>query len=302
MNAQDLSDFDLCERRFKWGRNYVPFRISLIGALYKGLHAGLIGQSPESDAKNAVMECAAFPGLDVDGRSYDLAVHLAHLAGIIATYLRGKDDPWKLVAPVNGWEPAVYEIDSRIRRVVLVDYWNDDRKAQECRSWRTVGEICSLDRPMLLNAISIGQSVNGRRVSHWTRAFAHPQNGKIRFAPKHGDRDKFSGSWEKVWRETSRIRSEEWLSVMQSDDAFADVVHAVQIPIPKRRDEYLLDIKRIGKEIDRLEYDPPMRRSGCYWFSKCIFADVCHGPEKRNPEQAGFLPVTSLTSQSATAR
>lgn len=292
MNAQDLTDYELCERRMRWTRDYVPFRISLIGALYKGLHAGLTSKDPETSAKNAVMEAAANPGLDVDGRSYDLAVHLAHLAGIIAVYLRGKDEPWKLVVPVNGWEPAVYELDERIRRVVLVDHWTDDRKLQEARSWRTVGEICALDRPMLLNAISISQSVNGRRVSHWTRAFTHPQNGHIRFQPKHVE--KFAGSWEKVWRESSQVKTEEWLATMQQDEAFVDLVHSLKIPVPKRRQEFLADMKRMGERIEGLPEVPPMRRSSCMGFSPCIFREVCHGPERKMPEYVGFLPVKAL--------
>jgi hypothetical protein len=297
VNAQDLCVFESCPRRYVWTRSYVCFRISPIFALYQALDAGLRG-SGEADAKNKLIALAGNPGLDITGPDvYDVAIHLAHLAGIVTAYLRGGDGAWTLVPPSSSpflWEPAVYECpDGRIRRVVLVDRWGDDRKFEEARSWRSVGEICVTGREMLLNAVVIGSTHNKRRSSHWTRALTHPRNKGIRFKKRTGSAE-FAGSWEMIQRESWPGTTEDWLGQMQEDGCFEDLVHSLRIAVPTRRKEFLADMARMEKEMAALPEDPAMRRAGCFGFSPCVFGEVCHSRELVTPTAVGYLKYSDL--------
>jgi hypothetical protein len=297
MNSQDLQVYELCPRRFVWTSSFVAFRISPLAALYQAIHEGLVGNG-EADAKTKLISLASMPGLDINGPDvYDVATHYAFLAGVIVTYLRGRDDAWKLVKPTSKpfpWEPSVYESpDGRIRRIVLVDRWSEDRKVEEARSWRSIGEICVAGREMLLNALVIGSTHNKRRTSHWTRALTHPRNKGIRFKKRSGGPE-FAGSWEPVARESWTGTTEDWLGAMQTDDCFEEAVHSLRISIPPRRQEFLDDMARMHKEMAGLEEDPPMRRSGCFGFSPCVFSDLCHGRDRETPATRGFLKYSDL--------
>jgi len=297
MNAQDLCIYEACPRRYVWTRTYVSFRISPIAALYQALDAGLRG-SGEEDAKNKLISLAGNPGLDIAGPDvYDVAMHLAFLAGIVTAYLRGGDGAWTLVPSVYSpfpWEPAVYESpDGRIRRVVLVDRWSEERKIEEARSWRSIGEICATGREMLLNAVVIGSTHNKRRASHWTRALAHPRNRGIRFKKRTGSVE-FAGSWETVQRETWKGTTEDWLSAMQVDECFAELIHSMRISVPVRRKEFLADMARMAKEMASLGEDPPMRRAGCFGFTPCVFLETCHNRELVTPSSQGFLKYSDV--------
>jgi hypothetical protein len=295
ISAADLSIYETCTRRYSWSKTFVPFRVSPIAALYEALHAGLTGNG-EADAKNALMKVAGMPGLDVEGASvYDVAVHLSFLAGIVVAYLRGKDGPWQVVKATPEWESACYESpDGRIRRVVLVDRWTEDRKLEEARSWRTVGEICATGREMLLNAITIGSTSKNRRVGHWSRALTHPRNRGIRFKRKTASPSEFAGSWLPVWRENSSVTTEDWLAGMQRDECYEDVVHSLRIGVPARRQEFLEDMARMAKEMAVLPETPPMRRQGCWGFSPCVFAETCHAKEWKSPAEHGWLRYSDL--------
>jgi len=271
-------------------RQYERFRTPPLAALYRALDAGLTGEKPEV-AGHAIMSIAAAEGLDVvNPMVYDVAIHYAHLATILATYLRAQGPPWVHVKDVklgrHTWESACYEA-GQIRRVALIDYWSDDRRDQELRSWRTQGEIVALERPLLLNAISIGHVLENRRSSPWTRAWAHPQNGHIRFQRKTST-EGFAGTWKRQWRETSDLRTEQWLDQMLRDRVFDDLVHTVAAAVPPRVDDIREDMLRMAREMESAKAVPPMRRTGCHGFSRCPFIAVCYGAREPVPSIYGF--------------
>lgn len=281
-----IEKFERCSRLYRWSRDYLGGRINPLAAVYAGLDAGLTGGDPYS----AVMELAVNPGLDFGCPDvYSAAVSHARLAELLTIYLRGGDSLWIRSG-------SVWESGPDLRRIVLIDRWSEERKMAAIRSWRTLAPICTEDRPMLLNFISIGQTVDGRRVSPWTRAWAHPKNNAIRF--KKLDGDSLGPGWAQVWRERWQGDPMRWLSVMQRDKCFDELVHSVRVPVPQRREEYLADLERIEREMVELPADPPMSRDGCYRFSPCVFVPVCHGPTKVTPADCGWIKVEDIKNSS----
>ena len=310
LNAEKLSTWETCPRRYQWQNRYQALRVSPLRALYMALDAGLRAESnPERAAENELLALAASPGLDVLGPNvYPIAMHYAKLAGILSVALRSASDapwcPWpdgKMVLngyPTHEWRSACYDAgDGHPRRIVLVDRWSDDREAQELRGWRTLGEACALRKPIVVTAVTIGASHEKRRVSPWTRCYQHPRNRQFRFKRTTSAED-FGANWLKLWREDLEIPTADWLTRMRKDGCMEDLVHTVSVPVPARRDDYARQIMRIADEMGgmnpppgRAPEHPPMRLAGCYTFNPCPFIVVCHGASPHRPELYGFLPI-----------
>jgi hypothetical protein len=293
LSAEKLAAYELCPRRFLWTSTYST-RISPIRALYMALDAGLrTAKDPERAAENELLTLAASPGLDIVGMDiYAIAMHHAKLAGVLAAALRSAwTAPWSPVEPIplgdHQWHSGAYSTaDGHLRRIVLVDRWSDDRKQQECSGWRTIGEVCALDKSLLITAIDIGTTREKRRLSAWTRCWRHPRNRTFRFQRKTSTED-FGSTWASVWREDSGISTADWLTQMRSDGCMTDLVHTVEVPVPKGREAYLSEMKRLAGEMASIPGLPSMRLAGCHGFSPCSFLGVC--PETK-PEKFGFRP------------
>lgn len=293
LSAEKVSAYELCPRRFVWTSRYPALRVSLLRALYVALDAGLrTEKEPERAAENELLAVASRPGLDVLGENvYAIAMHHAKLAGILAAALRSAwKAPWTPVEPITlpdgrEWHSGAYRAeDGHPRRIALVDRWTDDRKQQEITGWRTVGEACALNSPILLTAVVIGASQDRRRHSAWTRCYRHPRNRTFRFKRKGSGGD-FGATWEKAWREDAEIPTADWLARMREDDCMRDLIHTTQVPVPAGRDAYLSEVGRIGAEMDALPETPSMRLAGCHGFAPCPFLAVC--PDTQ-PERYGF--------------
>jgi hypothetical protein len=297
MTAEELELHDHCHRLAAWSRQYHPGPVTPLRAIYACLEVGLTASSdPEKSAESRMMELAANPGLNIEAVDlYSLAVHFSKLASILVAYLRGNDEPWVKAKAAGDWEPNCYEVGDTLRRVVLIDHWSDQRKMAEVRSWRTVAETSMLNKPMLLNFISIGSTNEGRRVSPWTRTLKHPRNGGMRFAKRGSNADGFTESWIPVWRENSEVTTLDWLGFMQKDGVFDTLVHSIRVPASPRRAEFVADVERIGNAIELLPANPPMTRSACYGISPCKFCDVCHSQKVSTPADFGWIPVGEVT-------
>ena len=294
ITSEKLVTFELCPRRFAWTGSYHT-RVSLTRALHLSLDAGLrTAKDPERAAESEFLAIAAQPGLDVYGGDvYSCAMHHAKLASIVAVALRSAwPDPWTLIDPVDlpgghEWHSAAYDAgDGHVRRVALVDRWSDDRKQQETSGWRTLGEVCALDRPLVLTAVSIGASQDKRRHSAWTRCWRHPRNHTFRFQRKTS-KEGFGETWAPSWREDAGLSTADWLTQMRADGCMTDLVHTVQVPVPKGRDAYRAEMARLADEMAGLPVVPAMRLAGCHSFSPCPFIGVC--PDTK-PERFGFAP------------
>jgi hypothetical protein len=282
LSSEKLVTYELCPRRYAWTGIYST-RVSLVRALYVALDAGLCTEKdPEKAAENHLLALAASPGLDVlGGNVYGIAMHHAKLAGVLASALRSAwSDPWQPVEPVmladgHEWHSGAYDAgDGAVRRIALVDRWSDDRKQQEISGWRTIGETCALDKPLLLTAVSIGASQDKRRHSAWTRCWRHPRNRTFRFQRKTSTED-FGSTWIASFREDAGIKTADWMTQMRSDGCMTDLVHTVQVPVPKGRNAYLGEMARLANEMAGLPEVPAMRLAGCHGFSPCPFLGVC---------------------------
>jgi hypothetical protein len=67
LSTERLAVWELCPRRAIWTNRYAT-RVSLMGALYRALNAGLTAEkSPEQAAQNELLAIASNPGLDIYG-------------------------------------------------------------------------------------------------------------------------------------------------------------------------------------------------------------------------------------------
>lgn len=290
ISSEQLAIMEICQRRRAWQERYESFRVSLVGALYRALAVGLTTEKdPEKEAENALLAIAASPGLDFEGPTvYSVAVHMSKLAGILAVALRNLGPAWSIFPGTSSWTSACYDSgDGEPRRVVLVDRWTDDRKAQEATGWRTVGELVSLDRSIFLTSVEIGTSRLGHRISPWTRAYRHPKNQTCRFRKLHGG-EKFGKEWLPVWREDCELKTKEWLDLMAKDGCM-DAIQTSRIGMPARPERYLGEIRRMTADMDR-PGTPPMRLAGCYdkLSGPCQFLGVCHGAKEADPARYNF--------------
>ena len=237
MNSESVYLHDLCPRLATWSAAFDLPRVPLARAMSDSLRAGLIAGSG-SKSRETLLEIAARPGLDIQGRNvYDIAVHHASLMEVVTDYLTA-EGPWEPAGMVNGLELESFLMpDGRLRRVVLCSTWNALRQEEERVSWRTVADVCVTGRPMLVNFIVISQSRFGFRPSPWTQGFIHPENHLLRVkrivTEKTGLNPKFTENWKKVYREQTDHHSDKWLKIMQDDQAFEDLVQYYTAEVPK---------------------------------------------------------------------
>ena len=299
LSAERLLTWELCKRRYIWQDRYANLRVSLLRALYIALDAGLRSQDdPEKAAESQLLSLARSPGLDIVGEDvYAVAVHTAKLAGILSLALRSAwNDPWRPVDPVSlpkgrTWHSGLYDAgEGHLRRIALIDRWSDDRRMQETWGWRTLGEVCAVNQTILITAITIGPAHDRRWHSPWTKAFQAPRGNVFRFKRRAGQ-EGFSNSWNPIWRESTDIPIEQWLTKMREDGCMTDLVHTVQVPVPRNRDAYMAQMLRMSREMEKLagEPTPPMRLAGCFGFSPCNFRCTCHdGINLPDPGTHGF--------------
>lgn len=290
LSAERMKAFEVCPRRSVWTEKYEGLRVSLTRALYAALDAGLLSdKDPEKSAESKFIELASSPGLDIEGDNiYAAAMHHAKLAGIIAAALRSTGDaPWTKIPAADKWESACYDMgDGKPRRIALVDRWSQNRREEEVYGWRTMGEVCALDQPVFVTAVTIGPVKDKRRYSAWTRCFLHPTNCVHRFQKKGGEQ--FSSDWLAQWREDAGISTSDWFSRMQEDGCMTDLVHTIMVPVPTRKDAYLKEMERLTVEMQPRVEKPPMRLEGCFGFNRCPFIPVCHGTLPHLPFRHGF--------------
>jgi hypothetical protein len=302
-----LSAYEVCPRKAfwrSWQRNKLSTTETLREALYRVLTAPNAedGVTWGQTAGEAVLDLAASPGLDVEGQYvYACAMNHANLADLLATTLRKPGDKaWLVPEAVQNWTSAVLVSPEgdKLRRLVIVSHWTDERHYSECRNWHTLGEMAAYKLPMDLCVLIIGNQRNGRRHSHWTKALRHPANkSQLRFRRRVGNTSGgFKDSWTEIWREDhEEISRETWLNGMLQDDVMRDCAFTVHMPaLPPEQCRYFMDLAERKLEIiQKMKEKPPLQLTGCDWPVKCPFLGVCHAiPEKEPSEKLGFVKIS----------
>lgn len=297
LTAQLLDTFDRGgPRRFAFEREYEPLSISSLGLLYAAVEGSLVAKDPVQGAKDAILERTQRLEVSAGDLSSLSAVrHVESMAEIIALALRAKlgraSIPARTPLGDNEWRANLFECKSELHRIILVSHLDDDSLRSFAHSWGTIGELAALEQSITLTAIIIGAQRGGRRHSPWAKAFLHPVQKSLRFAPRKRD-DGFTANWKTCWREQTEIKAETWLDRMKTDEVLEEL-------IVSRRIQYRADDQRMAQarndmlalipEMDAARGDAPMRRSACDEIGRgaCPFQAVCYSPTLVTP---GDLP------------
>lgn len=296
-SAELLSAHDRCPRAGYWSQSWEANRLHPNDALRIAIDDGLLydGDDPGQYAGDSIMSIAGERGLDFDGNRYECAMHNAALANIIVTVLRS-GRPWALPEDRKvksfTWVSGCFVEPSgtRLRRVLCVDRWTDERKLSEMHSWRTLGEQAAYGLPMTLTVVLIGQRRDGKHHSPWSKGWLHPRSRNLRIAKRSGE--KFDGNWIQCWREEqANISRDKWLDAMRADGVMHDVMFDVEVPVPDPA--FLSKIGRLAERkmeaMTGTTEVPPPNISVCHWPTKCQFADCCW--TFTEPSEGDFIKI-----------
>jgi len=293
MSATALAAHDRCPRAAFLSKTWERSLVSPLAALYQAVEAGLESEEddPGQDAGNTLMTLATERGLDTKQADlYGQAMHLCALSDLLTFFLRpgaAWERPEDAAIGNAPWVSTAYLDPSgtRLRRVVIVDRWSEERARAESHSWRSIGECVAYDLPLTQTVIVAGQHREGRRHSPWTKAWTHPINHELRMRKRSGEG--FGGKWRPVWREETEFSREKWLDSMANDGITGDVAFEVTVEVPglaaKTKIEYLMEKKMA--EIEETKTLPDPRPSVCDWPVPCQFAACCwkfEVPSERN--------------------
>jgi hypothetical protein len=306
-SAQLLSAFESCNRKGVWSRDWEKWKITDTEMLGRSICAGLLSARSDFNVVSGeeCMALGAEPGLD--SKQYDIysqTVHLASLADLLTFATRKPGErPWLIPEDISIgggvlWRSSVLldPTGTYLRRLALVSNWNDDRHFAECRTWQSLGEICTYSLPMQLVVAVIGSSRDGKRHGPWTKAYRHPVNRGIRFRNKSNPETGFKQSWTKIWREDfDDIETETWFQQMVKDGVIADYFFKIDIPVPEakaRKGIVDLAAERLD-EIYSANELPPKQLSTCDHPVPCCHRGHCH---KGDPPSGryGFVKIDSL--------
>jgi len=298
MNSPELlSAHDRCSRAGFWSQSWEANRLHPNEVLRRAIDDGLQhdGPDPGQYAGDSVMTLASERGLDITGNKFECAMHHAALADIIVSAIRS-GGPWarpedRKVKSFTWVSGCFIEANGvRLRRVICVDRWSEERKLSEMHAWRTLGEQSTYGLPMTMTVVLIGQRREGRHSSPWSKGFLHPRSRNLRIAKRSGE--KFDGNWIQCWREEQEnISRDKWLDAMRADRILNYVLFDVEVPsidpafqskigqLASRKMEAMA-----GKEV------PPPNISVCDWPSPCQFRNCCW--EFSEPsEKTGFIQI-----------
>jgi hypothetical protein len=288
LSAQILDTYDRCERRFAFSQAYEPKIISPLAVLYAAVEAALVDDDPEQAAKDETMRIASTHDIILtEINAFVTTRHLGYLAAIIAVALRGRFGAFRAVPETAGWHSGLFEAESGKRhRIELVSHFDDDRLRAAAHSWRVVGELAALQKPLTLTAVVIGPQRGGRRHSEWAKGLLHPANKQLRFAPRNNKKTGFNDGWNKVWREQETISTERWLQQM-SDDGVIDQLIVSRDIAYRADDNRMLAARREMDDISKLMQSAsslsPMRRSSCDEWGGCCWQSACYSPVPATP-------------------
>jgi hypothetical protein len=302
-SGEALVGLERCPRIPFWAAQWKPRKMQPFEMIEAGVRAGLMELTRSDYGDLAGEEVYGFgsdPG--IDSKQYDQhseVVHLACLADIITSAIRRPGgQPWVPAPDLANWTSGCYVSPdrSRLRRIVYVTSWNDDRHYAVCREWQTLGEVCHHKLPMQLLVVILGQHRDGKYHSFWSHALLHPANKKLRFRKRNKVSEPFKETWTEIWREDyDNITTRDWLEGMLEDRVLEDLLLKIDIEVPPQEQRHrLIDLAQKKLAIIRDIRELPMQNlSTCDWPKVCTFRRPCHLLQEPGPV-FGFVPVQTL--------
>ena len=309
MNSPSLlSNYEPCNRRGVWSRDWERIKIDLNELLQAGIAEGMTSSRPDFNeaAGERIMEISAAREIVSDQFDlYSQVIHHCAIADIVSMAVRkATERPWGLPEPVElpggqTWHSEAFlSPDGQyLRRVALTTNWNDDKHYSFARSWWSLGEVAVFGLPMQQATIILGQSRGGKRHGAWSHGLRHPVSKQLRFRKRNDKANPFKSTWIEVWREDhDDISTSDWLNAMIGDGVLADVAFNVDIPVPeKAARQRIVDLaSRRLDEIWRTTELPLPQLSTCDWPQVCIHRGHCHKGEMPSGKY-GFVRVDQLT-------
>ena len=178
------------------------------------------------------------------------------------------------------WRSNLFECRGEFHRIVLVSHVDDDTLRSFAHSWGTIGELAALERPVTLTIVIVGSQRGGRRHSAWSRAYQHPVQKNLRFAPRKKDNG-FTGNWTTVWREQGTVKADVWLNQMRNDEVLDELIVSRRIQYnasDARMIQARKDMLTIADRMEESSPEAPMRRSSCDEIGRgpCPFQPICY--------------------------
>lgn len=309
LSEDSITNLEMCLRRALWGQQWEPKELHPTEILRRALFDGLT--TPRQDygeaAGEETMALCGDRGLarppTIHQSLYDIGIHHAALADLLATHLRD-NAPWtipetKVLADHPFSSKCLLQPDGTMVRVLLVSWWNEDRLMAELHSWMSLLPMALYGTPLTLQVLILGPSRRGKRHSAWTRGFLHPRNRKLRFKRNahYGERDKpFGDNWIAVWREDrDEIDREVWLQAMQ-DDAMLEELHlSIPLAVPSGANMQRLRtlIQRKTEQLEKLKGRPLPNYSQCdSVINPCPFKECCWPDDVQPSESAGYVQIS----------
>jgi hypothetical protein len=276
--ASRLVADDHCHRLEFLSRSWERHTLNPMAALYRSIEAGLESDSddPGQVAGDTLMGLAVDRGLETPQSDLlGFAEHHAAIADFVV-YLLREGPPWEHPEDKDRWVSGAYLNDSgsRLRRVVLVDRWSNEKAIAEEKSWRSMGECALYGVPMDLIVINLGQNREGRRHGPISKGVLHPQNHNLRFMRRDGDA--FGPNWERVFRESSNIGREEWLESMTIDGVMEEVITFHEVSIPSNINAIHKIIDRKISNLAKVDVLPDPQFAQCFSpLGNCEFSQCC---------------------------
>jgi hypothetical protein len=296
-SAELLEGADRCARIPYLSRSWQRNTMSPMGALYRSIEAGLESSDPDPGqcAGDTLMGLAVDRGLETPQSDlFGLAQHLAAIADLVTWILR-PEGPWERPENVKVgsavWESSAFLNGSgtRLRRILLVDHWNEARELAESHSWRAFGECAAYGMPMDQTVIVLGANRSGRRHGAFSKAWQHPVSKQIRFRKRDGSG--FDGNWSPIYREDWEGSREGWLDAMTGDGVLEDSVltTVVEIPVEVAQVRLIAQAKLAAiRETATLPY-PSLSQCDSP-LGPCQFREACWTFQPPS-EQLGFVRV-----------
>ena len=272
-------------------------------ALYRAIEIGL--ESEEDDpgvaAGDALMGFAVDRGFDTS--ETDLLGHAEHLASIadFVVWLLRTGGPWERPADKGEWISSAFLNGHRLKRVVLMDRWTEERAIAEEHSWRVMGECAIYEMPMDLIVIQLGASRDGRRHGPISKCYRHPVSNEIRFRRRDGE--PFGPTWDRVYRESSNVSREDWLEAMTEDGITAETITIHSVDVPPNSEEIRELVQAQMVRIRQTPAIPLPQLANCFDpISPCQFRSCCPYFRLPSPELGYIAALTDSADSLLTLR